>query len=122
MVLDERRLSAKQKSIRDKAWEIVEPLVAGDAEPDIFDKKIHRSLIKEAARKHGVTVTTVYKYLRKFWQRGKIKNSLLPDYENSGAAGKERKAGEKKRGKPRKYAFDPKSASASMSMKALRRF
>ncbi len=107
-VLDEHKLSDKQKSIRDRAWEIVEPLVAGDAEPDIFDKKIRGSLLNEAARKHGVTVKTVYKYLRKFWQRGKIKNSLLPDYENSGAAGKERKAGEQKRGQPRRYAFDSK--------------
>ena len=107
-VLDEHKLSDKQKSIRDRAWEILEPLVAGDAEPDIFDKKIRGSLLNEAARKHGVTVKTVYKYLRKFWQRGKIKNSLLPDYENSGAAGKERKAGEQKRGQPRRYAFDSK--------------
>jgi len=107
-VLDEQKLSNKQKSIRDRAWEIIEPLVISEAEPDIFDKKFHRLLIKEAALKHGVTIPTVYKYLRKFWQRGKIKNSLLPDYENSGAPGKERTAREKKRGKPRKYAFDPK--------------
>lgn len=107
-VLDERRLSDKQKSIRDRAWEIVEPLVASDAEPGIFYKTIRGPLINEAAQKHGVTVKIVYKYLRKFWQRGKIKNSLLPDYENSGAAGKERKAREKKRGQPRRYAFDSK--------------
>jgi hypothetical protein len=107
-VLDQHKLSDKQKSIRDKAWKIIEPLVVSDAEPDIFDKNIRGSLINEAARKHGVTLKTVYKYLRKFWQRGKIKNSLLPDYENSGAAGKERKAGEQKRGQPRRYAFDSK--------------
>ena len=105
-VLVEQELSDKQKSIRDKAWEIIEPLVVSEAEPDIFNNIIRGSLIKEAARKHGVTVTVVYKYLRRFWQRGKVKNALLPDYENSGAPGKERKAGEKKRGKPRKYASD----------------
>ena len=106
-VLDEQVLSGKQKSIRDQAWEIVEPLVVSKAEPGIFDKNIRGSLIKETAMKHGVTVTVVYKYLRKFWQRGKVKNALLPDYENSGAAGKGRKAGERKRGRPRRYAFDP---------------
>ena len=105
-VLVEQELSDKQKSIRDKAWEIIEPLVVSEAEPDIFNNIIRGSLIKEAAQKHGVTVTVVYKYLRRFWQRGKVKNALLPDYENSGAPGKERKAGEKKRGKPRKYASD----------------
>jgi hypothetical protein len=107
-MLNEQELTGKQKSIRDQAWEIVEPLVMSDVEPGIFDKNIRGPLIKETAQKHGVTVTVVYKYLRKFWQRGKVKNALLPDYENSGAAGKERKAGQKKRGKPRKYAFDPK--------------
>jgi hypothetical protein len=105
-ILGERELSGKQKSIRDQAWEIIEPLVVSKAEPGIFDKNIRGSLIKETAMKHGVTVTVIYKYLRKFWQRGKVKNALLPDYENSGAAGKERKAGEKKRGRPRRYAFD----------------
>jgi hypothetical protein len=107
-VLVEQELSDKQKSIRDQAWKIIEPLVVSEAEPDIFDNMIRGSLIKDAAQKHGVTVTVVYKYLRKFWQRGKVKNALLPDYGNSGAAGKERKAGEKKRGKPRRYASDSK--------------
>ncbi|WP_239005453.1 Mu transposase C-terminal domain-containing protein [Gloeothece citriformis] len=50
---------------------------------------------------------TVYKYLRKFWQRGKVKNALLPDYVNSGGKGKRRKAGSQKRGRPRKYKHDP---------------
>jgi hypothetical protein len=106
-VLVEQELSDKQKTIRDQAWKIIESLVDSKAEPDIFNKMIRGPLIKEAAQKHGVTVTVVYKYLRKFWQRGKVKNALLPDYENSGAPGKKRTAGEKKRGKPRKYAFDP---------------
>jgi hypothetical protein len=64
-VLDERWLSDKQKSIRDKAWEIIEPLVVSDAELGIFVKKIRGSLIKEAALKHGVTIKVIYKYLRK---------------------------------------------------------
>ena len=107
-VIDEQELTEKQKNIRDRAWEIIEPLVAPEAEPGSFYKNVRGSLIQQVARKHGVTVTVVYKYLRKFWQRGKVKNALLPDYENSGAPGKERNAGEKKRGRPRRYAFDPK--------------
>lgn len=107
-VVDEQELTQKEKGIRDQAWKIVEPLVARESEPGIFDKKVRGSLIQETARKHTVTATVIYKYLRKFWQRGKVKNALLPDYENSGAPGKERKPGEKKRGRPRRYAFDPK--------------
>jgi hypothetical protein len=107
-VIDEQELTEKQKSIRDRAWEIIEPLVAPEAEPGIFYKNVRGPLIQQAAQKHNFTVTIVYKYLRKFWQRGKVKNALLPDYENSGAPGKERNSGEKKRGRPRRYAFDPK--------------
>jgi hypothetical protein len=51
---------------------------------------------------HKVSKVMIYKYLRKYWQRGKTKNALLPDYFNSGAKGKPRVAGEKKRGRPRK--------------------
>ncbi|MHC5722358.1 MAG: DNA-binding protein, partial [Nostoc sp.] len=34
------------------------------------------------------------------------KNALLPDYVNSGGKGKPKASGEKKRGRPRKYAHD----------------
>ncbi len=71
-------------------------------EPDIYYKKVRGKLVQEAARKHNTTPTTVYKYWRKFLQRGKIINALLPDYRNSGGAGKERKL-TKKLG--RKYKF-----------------
>ena len=45
--------------------------------------------------------------MRRYWQRGKNKNALLPDYSNSGGRGKLKKAGDKKRGRPRKYAHLP---------------
>jgi hypothetical protein len=54
-----------------------------------------------------ITEKTVYIYLRRYWQRGKTINALLPDYCNSGGPGKVKKAGEKKRGRPRKYAALP---------------
>jgi Integrase core domain len=50
---------------------------------------------------------TVYKYLRRFWQRGKSKNALIGDYENSSGKGKPKEAGEKKRGRPRIHREDP---------------
>jgi putative ribosome biogenesis GTPase RsgA len=121
-VLVEQELSDKQKSIRDKAWEIIEPLVVSEAEPDIFNNIIRGSLIKEAAQKHGVTVTVVYKYLRRFWQRGKVKNALLPDYENSGAPAKREKQEKKSAANLEGMPQIPKSESASTSMKALKRF
>jgi hypothetical protein len=106
-VIDESTLTEKQKHIRDTAWAAIEGLVSPDSEPAIYDRKGRSGLILKAAQDHHLTIATIYKYLRKFWQRGKVKNALLPDYDKSGGPGKPRSAGKAKRGRPRKYAFDP---------------
>lgn len=50
------------------------------------------------------SVATIYKLLRRYWQRGQKPNSLLPDYKNSGAPGKTRAAsGQEKIGRSRKF-------------------
>lgn len=51
--------------------------------------------------RHGVTNQTVYRLLRRYWQRGMCRNALLPDYVNSGARGKRRKPNQAKLGRPR---------------------
>ncbi|MEC1698146.1 Mu transposase C-terminal domain-containing protein [Schinkia azotoformans] len=94
-------LPEKYLEIRDQAWNVIKDMV--NKEPKIFDKKVRSFLTNEAMKLHNVTYPAVRKYLRKYWQRGKMINALLPDYSNSGAKGKERKPGEKKRGRPRKY-------------------
>ncbi len=40
-------------------------------------------------QEHKVTKATVYKLLRRYWQRGQTPNALIPDYKNSGAPGKD---------------------------------
>ena len=44
----------------------------------------------------------MYLYLRKYWQRGLIKNALLPDYSNCGERDEEKKSDGQKRGRKRK--------------------
>ncbi|UUZ53530.1 hypothetical protein LP419_32985 [Massilia sp. H-1] len=45
----------------------------------------------------------VYRYLRRYWERGQNANALLPDYKNSGGRGKTRSVNPAvKRGRPRK--------------------
>jgi len=107
-IIQEEELSDKKKQIRDKAWEIISPLI--DQEPQIYQRHLRGKLIREIINNYknnnngnNLPEKTIYKYLRKFWQRGKIKNALLPDYVNSGGKGKRKKVGEKKRGRPRKY-------------------
>ena len=88
----------KHYEIRDKAWKCIEEIVK--EEPAIYEKTLRTKLVKMAQQKHQVTYPTMRKYLYKYWSRGKTIDALLPDYKNSGGKGKERKAGEKKRGRP----------------------
>lgn len=100
--IDENILTEKEISIRNKAYEIIQSLIA--CEPDIYYQNKRGPLVKSVMKKFGISSkNTVYKYLRRYWQRGKSKNALLPNYENCGGEGKVKKAGEKKRGRPRKF-------------------
>ncbi|MBD2070352.1 DDE-type integrase/transposase/recombinase [Leptolyngbya sp. FACHB-671] len=121
-LVEEVNLSESERTIRDKAWDIISTLVEPKNEPSIYYKSLRGSMIRSVVdnfnagknrgsrqEKNGERITekTVYTYLRRYWQRGKTINALLPDYCNSGGPGKIKKAGEKKRGRPRKYATLP---------------
>jgi hypothetical protein len=115
-IVRDEDLSDKEKEIRDKAWNIISTVVI--QEPEIYYRDKRGSLIKNIINQYTkqkqeerLTEKTVYKYLRKFWQRGKNKNALLPDYVNSGGKGKLKASGDKKRGRPRKYAHIPEIGS-----------
>jgi hypothetical protein len=96
---DEDKLDNKHKEIRDNAWNIICEAVS--CEPDIYYREERGALIQKIMERHSVTKSLVYKYLRKYWQRGKNKNTLLPDYRNSGGKGKAKTIGQKKLGRPR---------------------
>lgn len=103
-IVTEDNLSEKEIKIRDKIWKIIAEIV--EQEPEIYDRKTRSSLVNQVIAKSTdkIAKKTIYGYLRKYWQRGKTKNSLLPDYSNSGGKGKARKASNSiKRGRPRKY-------------------
>ncbi|WP_414587906.1 Mu transposase C-terminal domain-containing protein [Scytonema sp. PCC 10023] len=110
-IVRDENLSEKEKELRDRAWEIISFIVT--QEPSIYYRDKRGSLVQQVIEKYNVgrsegklVERSVYKYLRRFWQRGKNKNALLPDYANSGGRGKPKASGEKKRGRPRKYAHD----------------
>lgn len=102
-VIDERSFGKKEIEIRNKAFEIIQPLVT--FEPDIYYSKKRGPLVQSLLKENKTTAMTVNKYLRRYWQRGKCKNALLPDYDNCGGPGKDKVAGVKKRGRPRKFAL-----------------
>ncbi|MBD2359780.1 DDE-type integrase/transposase/recombinase [Anabaena minutissima FACHB-250] len=111
-IVRDEDLSEKEKELRDRAWQIISFIVT--QEPSIYSRNYRGALVQQVIEKYNAGRTegelvpiTVYKYLRRFWQRGKNKNALLPDYANSGGKGKPKASGDKKRGRPRKYAQIP---------------
>jgi hypothetical protein len=105
MVVSQELLPAKHLQLRARAWAIVEALVA--LEPGIYEARQRGQLIAQATEAHGVSHPTIYRYLRRYWQRGQTPNALLPDYGNSGGRGKVRQASAGvKRGRPRKSGDD----------------
>ncbi|WP_163370511.1 Mu transposase C-terminal domain-containing protein [Endozoicomonas acroporae] len=94
----ETSLSASQRSKRDNNWELIEPLVLSG--PQIFFSEERVSLLREKSKTSGAGLPTLYRLLRRYWQRGLCKNALLPDYRNCGAKGQSKQAGEVKRGRP----------------------
>jgi hypothetical protein len=87
--------------IRDKAWSMIKDVV--NKEPAVFDNEKRGAMVAEIIDEYKSTKPTIYKYLRRYWQRGKTPNALLPDYRKSGGRGKLKSVGEKKRGRPSKY-------------------
>lgn len=101
-VPNENSIKESDKLKRDKAWSIIVDIVRYENEPDVYEREKRGTWVSEAVLRNDVTYSTVYKYLRRFWQRGKNKNALLPDYYNSGGKGKRKTLGVKKIGRPRK--------------------
>lgn len=99
---NESEIKPKNKELRDRAWKIISPIIETINEPSIYEKHRRGELINKAIEENNVTYRVIYKYLRRYWQRGKTKNALLPDYDNSGGRGKSKTIGDKKLGRPRK--------------------
>ncbi|AVR98583.1 hypothetical protein [Pseudoduganella armeniaca] len=103
---DQAALPPRHVELRDRAWQIVAELTA--QEPGIYQARRRGQLIAAYTAQHGVSHPTVYRYLRRYWQRGQTPNALLPDYGNSGARGKIRASTAGiQRGRPRKDGAPP---------------
>lgn len=101
---DEKQIPDNQKLIRDSRWEIIKNICL--KEPDIYQLEKRGSLVNECIKETGISKGLLYKHLKQFWREGKVKNSLLPKYSNSGGKGGEKNPGNKKRGRPKKFAIN----------------
>ena len=100
IMIMEEDIKDRDREVRDLAYKIVTFIAPDELEPKIFQSQIKRQRINEAKEAFGVGDKVIYKYLRKYWQSGKVKNALLPQFDNCGAKGKDRSGGDKKRGRP----------------------
>ncbi|MBX6950175.1 transposase [Providencia rettgeri] len=94
---------AKESSVYQESqrnYELIKPIVEGEG---AFDKRIRARRLNHAITNSDKGKSTIYRLVRRYWQRGQIKNALLPDYKNSGAAGKRRNFTTSKAGRPRMY-------------------
>lgn len=66
---------------RDSAWEILADVVQ---DTRLLERRARGEIVKGIMELHGITNQTVYRLLRRYWQRGMSRNALLPDYVNSG--------------------------------------
>jgi hypothetical protein len=99
-------LPEKYLQVRARGWEVVSALAT--VEPAIYQPRQRGEMVRQYSARHGVSAPTIYRYLRRYWERGQTFDALLPDYANSGGRGKTRGASAGvKRGRPRKSAAHP---------------
>ncbi|NOU51290.1 transposase [Pseudoalteromonas sp. JBTF-M23] len=85
---------------RDENYAAIKPLVELE---NCYEPKARGKVVNQIMTETGKTKQSIYRFARRYWQRGQIPNALLPDYKNSGAKGQKRRATTTKLGRPRKY-------------------
>lgn len=86
---------------RNKNYELIKPLID---DQNCYDSQTRSAIITKIINEKGSTKQTLYRLIRRYWQRGQTPNALVPDYKNSGGKGEKRTATDAKLGRPRKYA------------------
>lgn len=105
--------------IRDKSWDAIKDIVMD--EPGCFEKSYRGSRVRETQKRTELHKSTIYRYLRRYWQGGKLKNTLLPHFNNCGGYGNDRTPNETKRGRPRKFEDEPLGINIDEETKQLLR-
>lgn len=78
----ESEIKEKHRQRRDKSWDLIAPLVEGV--DDVFRFHSRNSRVGALAEKTGCAESTIYRNLRKHYQRGQTKNSQLPLFDQCG--------------------------------------
>lgn len=97
--IEGEKISEKSRKLLENSWNIIKYVTDEKNIPNIYDERLRGKILKDAIEKFGVSKATIYKYLRKYWQGGKIKIALLPELYKCGGKGKEKCLGDKKVGR-----------------------
>lgn len=99
-------------AMRDSNLERIQGVIGGSK---YWIKKHRAELIKVLVSMKVGAKSTIYRYLRRYWQRGQTPNALLPDYANCGGKGKQKTRGEKRLGRPIEYgSYDSSQSTPEM--------
>lgn len=112
-------IASEHLGLREKSWDTIKDIVLD--EPNCYDKRFRGARIREIQELTSIHKSTIYRYLRRYWQGGKMKNTLLPHYDNCGSYGKERTPSEAKRGRYRKFEDEPVGINIDEDIKQLLR-
>lgn len=111
----ESTLSDASKRKRDAAWDLIAPLV--EAQPMTFDAAYRADIVARIVTTGTASRQSVYRAIRRYWQRGMTPNALLADYANSGGRGKTRAPAARKRGRPVKTGLPGLNVDAALRRK-----
>lgn len=93
-----KALTDTQEARRDATWEAIRPIAR--AQPESFDPRRRAAMIRTRVAETGISRYSLYRLLRRWWQRGMTPAALTPDYANSDAPGKRKPDRGVKRGAP----------------------
>lgn len=102
--IKDSELSKIQIQKRNEQWSFIEKYWEVNIS-EILNKSTRNQRLSEISDEAGISISKVKKIFSRYWQRGMSKNSLLPDYINSGGKGKEKKLAENKIGRPKKVDY-----------------
>ena len=82
-------ISEKAKQKRDEWWQMLKPVL--ECEPEVYERRERGRMLSELAEQYGRDKSNFYRYLQKYWKRGKTPNAFLQDYRNCGKGPKSQK-------------------------------
>lgn len=80
--LPARRVTSAAARMRARAMSVLRPIL--QRETELFDDARRCGLLREHAQSSGVSLPTLYKWLRMYWRGGQCDDALLPDYSRCG--------------------------------------